>query len=138
VASLEVGSAEIHPAPMTSLAAGLRLWNVLEVGGGVAVMSHASTETGPYRPRFSPFLRTGLHLDLDSRRRVAIPLMVDLGWVDRRSTARFTYGVRVRLTDRLGVGLLPWNPMSLPMVEADGQPGTRVVHMTSLEMNFVF
>jgi hypothetical protein len=138
VASMEVGSEEIHPTPMSSVAAGLRLWNVLEVGGGVAARSHASAEAGPYRMRFSPFLRMGLHLDLDSRRRVAIPLLFDLGWVDGRNTARFTYGLRVRLTDRLGVGLLPWNPMSLPIVAADGQPGTRVVHMSSLEMNFAF
>jgi hypothetical protein len=106
----------------TTVNVGLRLFNVLELGAGL------STLTGPLHPadtaavasnadglwaasRIIPRARLGLHLDLDPGRRVALALGQQVGigthgWIDLRTE----WGVRVRLNDRLQLGVYPFNP----------------------------
>ncbi|MDY0000671.1 MAG: hypothetical protein RBU30_05210 [Polyangia bacterium] len=93
--------------------AGLRFANVLELGGGALLLRHRGSETvtpQELRSSWMGFGRLLLHLDIDSARRVALPLGVDLGSGQSRIHVRTILGIRVRLWDQLSLGLYPFNP----------------------------
>lgn len=133
VLSSEAGFDDAKPSPSAGVAANLRLWNVLELGGGLRFAGQATSELERDRlVRPIPFLRFGLHLDLDARRQVAIPLLVDHGWVDGGSCVRLTVGVRVRLTERFSLGLFPFNPAWSPAPDPSST-NRHLSHVTGVE-----
>jgi hypothetical protein len=107
----DVGMDAAAPAGVGGVAAGLRINHVFEIGAG----ARADLRPGPsdghsHLVASTPFLRMGLHMDLDAARRVALALGADVGLGAQSVYARFLFGVRVRLTDQLQLGLYPWNP----------------------------
>lgn len=131
--SSEAGFDDARPSPSAGVVATLRLWNVLELGGGLRFAGQATSELENGRlVRPIPFLRYGLHLDLDARRQVAIPLLVDHGWADGGSCVRLTFGVRVRLTERFSLGIFPFNPVWSPAPDPSST-NRRLSHVTGLE-----
>ncbi|HET6281131.1 MAG TPA: hypothetical protein VFH73_09200 [Polyangia bacterium] len=95
------------------VAVGLRLVDLFELGVGARSSLLAPTTEGePFRLASVPFVRFGLHLDLTAGRRVALAVGADLGGASGKVNARFLYGLRVRLTDKLQLGLYPWNPVA--------------------------
>ena len=143
-ASVETGI-EVGDDLMKSEAAvnvGLRLLNVLELGVGLSTLTGplgagdpsaapASAE-GPWTgSRLIPRARLGLHLDLDSNRRVALALGQQVGigthgWIDLRTE----WGVRVRLNDRLQLGVYPFNPR----IGWQGATASHTTYVSALEL----
>jgi hypothetical protein len=108
-----------------TLAGGVRLRDVVELGFGVSTFWQAPRAVG-YRlpgPPLSPgpssrtpqvfaLLQAGLHLEVDARRRLALPLAIAAGTsADGAGQLRFRYGARVRLARRLWVGVHPFNAL---------------------------
>jgi hypothetical protein len=90
---------------------GARFIDLFEVGWGArSSLAPPAAEGEPFRISCVPFLRFGLHLDLTAGRRVALAVGADLGGLPGQLHARFLLGIRARLTDRLQLGLYPWNP----------------------------
>lgn len=91
----------------------VRFWDLLEVGGGWRYLLTAlpsSVGDQLYHSHIGLF-RAGLHLDLDARRRFAIPLGVELGGgAAVRAQFRCNLGLRVRLVDRVFAGVYLFNP----------------------------
>jgi hypothetical protein len=136
VTTTEIGSDDVNPLyPVTSLCATVRLRNIVELGGGVRMDAQPLGEGAPPRPEFVPFVRAGLHLDLDANRRFAIPAFVDIGGVSGQTRTRFAFGLRIRINDGLNLGLFPYNP-TLASGPADGSPQVRTAHTTTVELGF--
>lgn len=93
----------------TSLGGGFRFNNMWEIGGGVTRFGGpgdaiVGTDT------MYPFVRLGLHNDLDPGRFVAIPTSVEVGGLPGRAThVRFIYGVQVRISPFNYIGIYPAN-----------------------------
>jgi len=135
VAAAEIGSADINPlVPMSGLSATFRLRNIIEVGGGLR-MAARPLEDGGLRLQYMPFFRVGLHLELDARRRFAIPCFLDMGGVSGEFHTRFAIGVRVRVSDRINLGLYPYNPI-LVSTSGGTTSTSRYAHATTLELGF--
>jgi hypothetical protein len=114
VLATELGATSWPLYPSGSFVAVARIHNGFEVGGGLRLLS---TPAGPdsSAARVTPLalLRLGWHLDLDARRRVALPLLFE-GALGSQGHVRLVWGVRVRVTERATLGLYPWNPMLWP------------------------
>jgi hypothetical protein len=120
---------------------GLRLLNVLEFGAGLSTVTDGSagttapTETDLWaRSRVIPRARLGLHLDLDANRRFALALGQQVGvgthgWIDLRTE----WGLRVRLNDRLQVGLYPVNPR----VSWPGTATARTTYVSAVDVTWM-
>ncbi len=110
-----------------SLALSLRLKEVWEFGGGLRAANLAAPKGEPVF-RMIGFARAGLHLNLDDNHRVAVPLSIDIaagqGVVMQ---ARLNLGVRIRLTDKVALGLSAPSPTSSWM----RLPNNKVVHRWS-------
>jgi hypothetical protein len=112
--STEAGlDAGLTPSPVAGVAAGLRLGNFFDAQLGARASLTPATEMQPAQVRSVPFLRLGLHLDLDAGRRVALAAGADFGLTSEEVRVRFLYGVRVRVSDRLQLGVYPWNPVAV-------------------------
>jgi hypothetical protein len=135
VATTEIGSADVNPlSPVTSLCATLRLRNIVELGGGVR-MDAQPLDGGGMRLQYVPFVRAGLNLELDARRRFAIPAFVDIGGASGQTHTRFAIGLRVRVNDRIILGLYPYNPIVVSTPDGSGS-SSRYAHATTLELGF--
>jgi len=89
---------------------GMRLNEVFELGGGLRLIaSPENPEVAGSPVRASPiaFGRILAHFDVDSARRVALPIGVDAGGGDARAHVRLVLGIRVRIVDTLSLGLYP-------------------------------
>jgi hypothetical protein len=92
---------------------GMRLSEVMELGGGLRLFSGPETPDDPHtKSRTSPiaFGRIAAHFDVDSARRVALPIGFDAGGGDSRAYVRLMLGIRIRVWDTLSLGLYPFNP----------------------------
>jgi hypothetical protein len=117
---------------------GLRLMNIFEVGVGVRSSLTAPLVTGDaIRVASTPFFRFGLHLDLDAARRVAVAVGADLGGLPGETQARFLFGVRLRLTDTLQVGIYPWNPIARSQTPDIGPAVFSSSRMNLLELSWL-
>jgi hypothetical protein len=136
--SSEAGfDAGLAPAPVAGVAAGVRIDNFLDLQLGARGALAPATADQPARVRDMPFLRLALHVDLDAGRRVALAVGADFGLTSEETRVRFLYGVRVRLTDRLQLGLYPWNPVAVnaftPSVPSPGAaPGPSRLNLLEL------
>ncbi len=120
------------------VAVGLRLVNIFELGLGVrSSLVAPATDAEPARIISTPFFRMGLHLDLDAARRVAVAVGADLGGLPGEGHARFLYGVRVRLTDRVQLGLYPWNPVGISRYTEAGQQVSSSSRLNLLELSWL-
>ncbi|HVR02566.1 MAG TPA: hypothetical protein VMT47_10560 [Polyangia bacterium] len=112
--STEAGvDAGLAPAPVAGVAAGVRIDNFLDLQLGARGVLTPATADQLARLRSVPFLRLALHVDLDAARRVALAAGADFAATSEETRVRFLYGVRVRVTDRLQLGLYPWNPVAV-------------------------
>jgi hypothetical protein len=141
-AATEVGAAATWPPRLNcAFVAVARIRNGFEVGGGLRLLSTPAgpEEAGAVRVTPLPLLRLGWHLDLDARRRVALPLLIE-GALGTQQYVRLIWGVRVRLTDRAQLGIYPWNPVTwtrpaaLPTAPA---PAGEAGYLTSLDLAWV-
>jgi hypothetical protein len=107
-------------APVGGVTAGLRIDHLFDLGLGVRTSLAGSN--GSRRTVSAPFLRLGLHLDLDAGRRVAVAVGAELGGTSSATHARFLFGARVRITDSLQLGLYPWNPVATTAAEPGAPP----------------
>jgi hypothetical protein len=92
---------------------GMRLNEVFELGGGLRLIASPENPglTGsPVKTSPIAFGRILGHFDVDSARRVALPIGVDAGGGDARAYVRLVLGIRVRVWDTLSLGLYPFNP----------------------------
>lgn len=90
---------------------GMRILDVLELGVGAHLLVHRGSGVDePHRASWMGVFRLNLHFDLDARRRVALPIGVDVGTGHATIYTRLNLGVRVRLTRHLSLGLYPFNP----------------------------
>jgi hypothetical protein len=123
------------------LSAGLRLWSTLELAGGLRLTRLEPGDAGvaaDRRWRVSPFVRAGLHLDVDAGRRVA----VFAGWELASRQLGLVGGVRWRPGGGpLQIALYPMNPLYLwekPATSEAPAPPARRSLATMLETTFVF
>jgi hypothetical protein len=103
-----------------SLAVGVRLAELVELGGGFRHMlvdhpelsaSGALASTTTKTSSYLGFLRAGLNIDLDAGRYVAVPVSIDVGFGDAAKVQwRLNWGLRVRPTDWLWIGIYPFSP----------------------------
>ena len=122
-------------APVTRLCATVRLRNIIELGGGVRMDAQPGEQGAHPRPELIPFVRAGLHLDLDMQRRFAIPAFVDIGNVAGETRTRFAFGLRVRINDDISLGLFLYNP-TLASGTTETSSHARITHTTTVELGF--
>ena len=114
--------------PQTAFVGTLRLWNVFELGAGVAMfgisgnalaaadvpLDASADPSGISRHdslRLEPSVRVGFHFDLDDRRRIALYIGQDVAFGQSGlRDFRTIWGARVRISDRWQVGIYPANP----------------------------
>ena len=98
-------------------------------------MAARPLEGGGLHVQYMPFARVGLHLELDARRRFAIPAFLDVGGVSGETHTRFAIGLRARVSDRINLGLYPYNPTVVST--SDGaSSSSRYAHASTLELGF--
>lgn len=98
----------------TGALAALRFKDVFEIGaGGRYLLSVLPGGPGPRLVHGGVgTFHLGLHLDLDARRRFAIPLLADLGAGGAlKFHGRFQLGLRVRVAGPFYMGVYPLNPV---------------------------
>lgn len=105
-----VGWAEVGAHAESGVTGAFRLFGSLELGAGLRYQHRPIGDPAP--SGISPFIRCGLHLDLDAARRIALPALVEIG-VGRStvSDVRLVWGVRIRLSDKLQLGIHPFTPI---------------------------
>jgi len=117
---------------------GVRFAHVLEIEGGArGVFVPAVTEGRLPTVTSEPFVRAGLHLDIDAARRWALAVGGEAG--DLRGTAqlRLLYGLRLRPTDNLQVGVYPWNPVKAIASDRGGQQ-LAASHVSLMDVSWLF
>ena len=119
-------------APSASATVVARFGNTIELGGGLRQL--LPTGPGPTPATFG-FFRFGLHLNLDQKHRVAVPISFDLGTnLDNDSyLMKINTGLRVSLTPNTTLGVLPFSPTYL---ETPGSFGWSFP--SSAELSFSF
>lgn len=124
-------------AAVATFTGALRLLNVTELGGGVRLFG--TGQGGDRRWTAAPFMRLGVHLDVDAARRFAVFAGVEAA---ARADARLGFVAGVRWRPRGGplqLGLYPMNPSYGG--EPTGAPvpaqRTRRHFTTTLELAFV-
>lgn len=132
-AGLDAGSAFNGASPWSSSAiAAVRFVDYFELGAGVRWLGRGSGAD------LAKIFRVGFHAELDPHRRFAIPLLFDLGGGgDVRFTFRATFGMRVRVTDVLWVGVNPLNPTWVAYAPTAGAR-SNWSFPTSIETSFLF
>jgi hypothetical protein len=142
VGSLEFGSDFINLGEMNGGAfAGIRLLNVLELAAGarplLTVTRDSDTHQRTTTMNWLAVARLQVHMDLDAARRVAIPFGFDVGL--NALHARLNFGVRVRVTRTLYLGINPFNPTWTEYKKnSSGQQARRWTFPTNLELGFAF
>lgn len=128
--------------PVATFAAGVRLLNVIEVGGGLRLMGDAPASVAEpavgagQRWTAAPFLRLGLHVDVDAARRVAVFAGIE-GSTRGPAQLGLTCGVRWRPGGgALQLGLYPMNPLYGWEASAQRRPPHRSL-ATTLELAFL-
>jgi hypothetical protein len=121
--------------------AGVRLFDVVELGGGVRHVRLPDT----IEPSVIGVGYAGFLFNLDAPRRFSVPLAVEAGaGSDVDSYLRLRWGLRVRLTDHVFAGLYPVNPTRVQSAtsDADGDPDGDAEpvnsYPTSIELGFAF
>ena len=121
-----------------------RFMDFVEVGAGARYLLTA-IPGGPGQPDSYGHgvlgaFHLGLHLDLDARRRVAIPLGVQLGRGGPvRFQGRFLLGLRVRVVGPFYLGIYPLNPaVSLYRDDRPQVAASAWTFRTSLEVGVAF
>ncbi len=105
------GDLRQHDELGTNAVLSVRAIQAIEVGGGVRQIWRRGSVENPERS-YGGFLHLGIAFDLDVARRVTIPVAYDLGGVNRAGVyMKFAAGVRVRVAEKLSVGLYPFNPV---------------------------
>jgi hypothetical protein len=117
LATLETGSdLVLHDGLTSILLAGIRLYDVVEIAAGAKMLIHrgnekrANGEKQDFRASWIAVARVLAHLDLGSRRRVALPIGIEGGLGHAQVDVRAILGIRFRLTDYLHLGIYPFNP----------------------------
>ncbi len=138
VGSLEAArdlSARNH-AGVTAL---LRLYNFIELGGGLRYLGSMPTAGGPHADLLG-FARIGIHAELDARRRFAFPFAFDLGaGRDLAFYARLAFGLRIRVDEAWSIGVYAFNP-TFARYKASAQLGDtpRWSFPSGVEASFAF
>ena len=113
IASVDAGTELVRLQGYTgSVVAGIRLRDVLELGGGLRHTIDPLREGREGERDFSlvGFGRLGFHFWLDDHHRFAIPLLVDAGAGHNvRFHLRVNYGLRFAPIRKLWIGLMPFN-----------------------------
>jgi hypothetical protein len=110
----------------------LRFTDFFEMGAGVRMLGRGSAADAVW------IMRLGMHAELDAHRRFAFPLLFDFGRGSAvSSTFRITFGLRVRATDALWIGLHPLNPMYVGYEKNAAAP-SGWTFPTSVEASFMF
>ena len=137
VVSLEAGAGgEVtvprSGAPSASATVVARFGNTLELGGGLRQLLPINSGLVP--TTFG-FFRLGLHLNLDQRHLVAVPVSFDMGTnLDNDSSLmKINMGLRVSLTPNTTLGVLPFSPTYLNTPEGFGWS-----FPSSAELSFAF
>lgn len=119
-----------------SFALGLRLQQVWEFGGGLRMANLAAPKGDPAF-RVIGFGRAGLHLNLDDKHRVAVPLSIDIGAGQGiLLQTRLNLGVRIRVGDKLTVGVAAPSPTLLRMMGPNNKPVHRWSFPAGLELSY--
>jgi hypothetical protein len=136
VATTEIGgnyASSLYPT--TSLCATLRFRNIIELGGGVRLDAQPGQQDEHTELRFAPFFRAGLHLELDASGRFAIPAFIDVGSAAGQKNVRLAFGLRVRISDRINLGIYPHNPIWVSTIDgATREPGA--AYASTVELGF--
>lgn len=110
----------------------LRLTDLFELGGGMRLLGRGNHVDRVF------LARVGLHAELDARRRVALPLSLDVGGSATVGFhARLNFGLRLRLADAWSLGVYPLNP-SYTAMHSPREPGSRWSFPSTIETSFVF
>jgi hypothetical protein len=122
---------------------GLRLSDVVELGGGarmIATPEQPGVAGSPVRARWLAVGRFLLHCDVDSHRRVALPIGVDAGAGQAELHVRAVLGVRVRLWEDLWLGVYPYNPTYTSFADGLGYRSSAgwFTFPTTAEVSFAF
>lgn len=115
--TLETGTDLVtHDGMTTTALVGMRLYDVLEISAGAKLLLHRGVELEPdgrkqeLRTSWIALGRVVAHLDMDTKRRVALPIGFEIGAGHAQIDVRAVLGVRFRLTGYLHLGLYPFNP----------------------------
>jgi hypothetical protein len=137
------GERDLSDAARThlGLAAVVRLYNFVELGGGLRWLGTipSADGTGGHRDLI-PFARFGIHAELDAHRRFAFPFAIDMGGGgDVAFYTKLVFGLRVRVTEAWSLGLYAFNPTLVAYKEKSGLADRAKWSFPSgLEMTFAF
>ncbi|MFI5301947.1 MAG: hypothetical protein ACHREM_27980 [Polyangiales bacterium] len=142
VASLDT-ERDLSSTPRThvGVAATMRLYNFFELGGGLRMLGASQAPDGTVvASALLPFLRIGMHAELDAHRRFAIPFAVDLGGGgDIGLYMKLVFGLRVRVTDQWSLGAYVFNPTLLMYKDGSTMGGaTQWSFPSGIETSFAF
>jgi hypothetical protein len=124
-----------------SLTAGIRLRDLIEIGGGLrhTIEPLRSDLRGERDFSLVGFGRLGLHLWLDDEHRFAIPLSVDAGAGHNvRFHLRVNYGLRFAPLRNLWIGLMPFNTSYTDFTSGPFDGSSRWSFPSTLEVGFSF
>jgi len=117
---------------------GVRLAHVLEFQGGTrGVFVPAVTQGRLPTVTSEPFVRAGLHLDIDAARRWALAVGGEAGDLRGMAQLRLIYGLRLRPTDNWQVGVYPWNPVKAIGPDRGGQQ-IAATHVNLMDLSWLF
>ena len=142
ITSVDAGTELVRLQGYTgSVVAGIRLRDVLELGGGLRHTIDPLREgrEGRRTSAWWGFGRLGFHFWLDDHHRFAIPLSVDAGAGHNvRFHLRVNYGLRFAPIRKLWIGLMPFNT-SYTAFDLDPFDGTRRwTFPSTLELGFAY
>ncbi len=127
-------------SPSASVLVGLRLREVIDIGGGFRELVTTVPSGSASLPCFIGVGRLGVHLPLDTAEIFAIPFSVDAGAGQNvLYHLKLNLGLRVRLPYRFSVGLMPFNPTFTAFKETGPMAGARKwTFPTTLEVGFSY
>ncbi|HEY3358461.1 MAG TPA: hypothetical protein VGQ83_34760 [Polyangia bacterium] len=123
--------------------AGIRVFDALELAGGVrliAIPDEPGVSGSPVRSRWLAFGRLLAHCDLDSERRVALPIGLDVGGGQAELHLRAVLGLRLRFWEGVSLGVYPYNPTFTSFADGRGERRSAgwFTFPTTTELSFTF
>ncbi len=127
-------------SPSASVLVGLRLREVIDIGGGFRELVTTVPSGSASLPCFIGVGRLGVHLPLDTAEIFAIPFSVDAGAGQNvLYHLKLNLGLRIQLPYRFSVGLMPFNPTFTAFKETGPMVGARKwTFPTTLEVGFSY